>query len=205
MADNLEDLGTYSIFPIEANWVQKPKMDLELARLIIKYVGTSQKLETFTDDVPEGWSLYFTPDEDDHYDLIDFFAARKGRHGGFWLKIPTREFTLKETALSGSTELVVERNFAHLQYQGYERIYIIMNTGDLITREITGTNDDEDNDKLELSLATVTDREITTSNHYFFGRLLLCRFDEDSLIMSYGQNAYPSISVRVVELVKEYP
>jgi len=203
MADSLEDLGGYDLFPIEPNWAVTPKGDLDLAKELINYPGTVSQLIGFTYDVPEVWSFGFSPDKDEEYDLINFFVGKYGRTGAFWMKLPHTEFTLTTTALSGSTELRVERNLAERQYQGYERVWIDMHTGDILTREVNDTTDETT--YLSLSLTTSLDRDITLTNHYKICRLLFCRFDEDALIMNYSQDYYPQITIYVRELVKEYP
>jgi len=203
MADSLEDLGGYSIFPVEPNWLHKPSMNLELARILMKYTGTAAKLSSFTDHVPEAWKLGFTPSKEDEHDLIVFFIARYGKHGGFWIKIPAREFTLYSNSLSGSTEIRVENNGAEQQYQGYERIWIDMHSNDILTRKVLTTT--KEDDYLSLGLSVSLDRDVTPSTHFKICRLLFCRFDEDMLKMSFGQNQYPDITLAVRELVREYP
>jgi hypothetical protein len=203
MADDLEDLGGFEIFPIEPNWVSKPKLDLELGKIIVKYIGTSAQLNTFTDDVPEAWKLGFNPIKSEEYDLIDFFVNRYGRNGGFWLKVPAREFTLYSTALSGSTELRVEKNYAWRNYQDRERIWIDMHTGDIITRKIIDTT--EETDYLALDLNVSLDRDVTLTNHFKICKLLFCRFDEDMLKFDCESNLMSGTQLSVRELVKEYP
>ena len=108
MADDLDSIGAFEIFPLAINWARRPKLDFALARILLKYTGTASALETFTDDVPEqlafGVSVLSQADE---FDLLDFFMNRKGKHGKFWIKRPSREFTLKENALSGSSAILV--------------------------------------------------------------------------------------------------
>lgn len=203
MADSLEDLGGYDIFTIDPNWATRPKVDFELAKHIINFPGTVSQLSGISDDVPEAWTVGFTPNKSDEYDFIDFFVGKYGRNGRFWFKLPHTEFTLITTALSGSTELRVDRNWAERQYQGYERIWIDMHNDEILTREITGVTDETT--YLALALATSLDREVNLTNHYKICRLLLCRFDEDALIMDFGQDHYPHITINVRELVKEYP
>lgn len=202
MADSLEDLEGWDIFPIEPNWATRPDVDFELAKIIIRFMGSSAKMESYTEDVPEAWNFGFTPNKQEEYDLIDFFVGKYGMNGRFWMKIPATEFTLYSTALSGSTELRVENNYAHRIYQGRERIWIDMINNDVVTREVTDTT--EETDYLSLSLGTSLDRQIDATNHFKICRLLLCRFDEDALIMQFDQDHYPSITLRVRELPNEY-
>lgn len=205
MADSLNGMGTFSLFPLEINWVRRPKVDLALARILMKHIGTSIALETFTDDVPERINFGVTVTvKSDEYDLIDFFANRKGQHGKFWIKGMSREFTLKEDALSGSSALLVYRNGAYTQYQGYERIWIGMNDGDVLTRHIQSITDDDLNDRYSLNLATPIDRDIDVDGHFIIARLFLVRFTEDKLFLNFLTDVASEIELTVRELVKEY-
>lgn len=205
MADSLNGMGTFNLFPLELNWAKRPKTDLALARILLKHIGTSVALETFTDDVPERINFGVTVTvKSDEYDLIDFFASRKGQHGKFWIKGPSCEFTLKEDALSGSSALLAYRNGAYTQYQGYERIWIGMNGGDILTRHIQSITDDDLNDRYSLNLATPIDRDIDVNGHFIIARLFLVRFTEDKLFLNFLTDVVSEVELTVRELVKEY-
>lgn len=205
MADSLNGIGAFSLFPLDINWAKRPTVDLALARILLKHIGTSVGLETFTDDVPERITFGVTVTEkSDEYDLIDFFANRKGQYGKFWIKGPSREFTLKEDALSGSVALLVYRNGAYTQYQGYERIWIEMNDGDILTRHIQSITDDDLNDRYSLNLATSIDRDLDVDGHIIIARLFLVRFTEDKLFLNFKTDVVSEIELTVKELVKEY-
>lgn len=205
MADSLNGMGSFDLFPLDINWARQPKVDLELARILMKHIGTSVALETFTDDVPERLNIGVTISEkSDEYNLIDFFANRKGRHGKFWIKGPSREFTLKENALSGSSAILVYRNGAYTQYQGYERIWIGMNNGDILTRHIQTITDDDLNDRYGLNLATPIDRDVDVDGHFIIARLFLVRLTEDKLFLKFETDSVSEVELTVRELVKEY-
>ena len=206
MADSLEDIGSYELFPFDANWATNPSMTMILARNIIKFPGTTVEMESYFDYVPEAWTLSFTLSEySDIYDFQDFFHERRGRWGAFWVRIPIVEFTLQEGILSGASSMFVNRNYANLNYQGDERIWFGMQNGDILTRKVSSLTDDEDNDRISLAVATSIDRNLTVSDPYIIGRLLLARFQEDSLIMDFETDKVVSIQVTFYELVNEYP
>lgn len=205
MADSLEDLGGIDMLNFEPNWAGKAKASLDLARKLLNYAGSSSLMIGFSDDVPEVWQLTYQMTKAEEYSFIDYFTTKMGKLESFWFKAPVSEFTLKSTALSGSTELVCYRNYAHRQLQGYERVYVVMHSGDILTRKLTDGVDDEDNNEISLQLATSTDRDITVANHYMIGKLLLVRFDIDTLMLDYEANAWPKIKITVRELPLEYP
>ena len=205
MTDSLNGMGAFELFPLTINWSRRPKLDLALARILTKHIGTSIDLETFIDDAPERLNFGISiSKKSDEYDLIDFFSNRKGQHGKFWIKNPAREFTLKANALSGSIALLVYRNGAVSQYQGYERIYIVMNDGAILTRHIQSITDDALNDRYSLNLATAIDRDLNVDGHIIISRLLLVRFTEDRLFLNFKTDVVSEIELTVKELVKEY-
>jgi hypothetical protein len=158
-----------------------------------------------TDDVPERLKIGVTvSSKTDEYDLIDFFYNHRGRWAKFWMRSTVREFTLKENALSGSGAIITYVNGAHLQYQGYERIYIVMNNGDVLSRKVGNVTYDDVNEKYTLTLTTNLDRDLETDNHFLIARLLLGRFDEDSLILDYETDGVSEQVFTFQELVKEY-
>ncbi len=201
MADDLNDLGSYSIFPVDVNWAKKLNRNLELARIIHRRAGTANMIDMVSDVVPWIVEVGVTPmTKQEEYDVIDFFSSRKGALGGFWLKVPVQEFELKEDISSGSSVIYCYRNNAHLVYQGHERIWIAMNDGDILTFQVTDTVVDESNDRLDVVLNTVTDRDLTTTNHWLIGRLLFCRFTESRLPCMFNAALYPDIKFNVTEL-----
>jgi len=205
MADSLDGMGSFVMFPLEFNWAVRPSRNLELARILQKFAGSSHGLETFTEDAPERLNIGITPlSKSDEYDLIAFFVARKGRVGKFWAKFPITEFLLKEPALSGSSALLVYRNGAHQQYQGVERIWVGMNDGDILTRHVQSITDDDINDRYSLNLATPLDRDVNVGNHFTLSRLMLVRLDEDKLICNFKSDVFSEIRLRLVELTQEY-
>lgn len=205
MADDYDDVGTFEIFPFTPNWGKRISRDLILGRFIQKYLGTSSALVSYTDNVPEvvkiGITIYTKEDE---YNFIDFYVNHKGKLNKFWLRSPVREFTLKEPAVSGSGAILVHRNGAVSQYQGYERIWILMNDGDILGRKVANVTDDAINDRYSLTLGTPLDRDLTVSNHVLIARLLLGRFNEDSLINDYETDRVSEEVMLFQELVKEY-
>jgi len=205
MADSLLDLGTTSMFPLEPNWVSNPKTNIGMARRVLGYRGTAETLFAVSDDVPVTFEAKFTIfNKTDENTILDFFLARKGRNQRFWIKHPRRHFTLKDNASNGAATLVCNTNDADRQWQGYERIYILMNDGDVLTRKVNSVTYSEANDEVTLTLNNVIDRDITTTNHAIIGRLLLCRFDSDEFAVRWYTTVTSDFNLRFYELVGEY-
>ena len=205
MADDLADLGTTEIFPIEINWADKVTPDIGLVRAIQQYKGTATLMEDYVDIPPEmadfGITLF---DHNEIYTFLDFFNRIKGRAYKFWLKLPWRAFTLKYNILSGSTAIPVYRNQLQQVIENDERIWIGMHSDDIITRKVLSVTDDISGEKHTLNISTPTDRALTTDNHNIIARLLLCRFVSDSLKVSFHSEQVLSIRCKVIETVKEY-
>ena len=205
MADSLEDLGTASMFPMELNWATIPSSTIEYVRRIAEYRGTVQNLEQVLADAPIPFEARFTPfDKEEEYELLDFFNDRRGMNQRFWIKHPRAHFTLKTTATTGSSALTCEPNRAHIQYQGYERIYIAMDDGDVLTRQVTSVVYNAGTDDQTVTINTVLDRDVTTINQNRIGRLLLVRFDSDTLTQRITNDRVCEIALKFYELVSEY-
>ena len=181
MADDLAGLGSYNIFPLDPDWAQNPKSSFDMVRVVQQYQGTAQSLSSRTDYVPikfeAGFSIW---DRDDEYDLIDFFDTVKARVGAFWLKMPKWAFTTDSKITAGATSFPCYENDASKQYQGFERVYMILNNGDVISRAIT-TAVNNGAGRVNLNFDGPLSVDIETTDYYRTGRLLLVRFDNDEL------------------------
>ena len=204
MADDLQELGGISEFPLTPNWVTPVKASYALARRLIGSAGTRQELQSVSEWTPTLLEAMFLVDnKTDEYALLDFFYDRHGQAERFWVEHPGTSFTLLNTAPLGSLELQVERNRADLSWKGNERIYIYTTTGDKITRKVP-TMDDHDGDRLDLNLETATDRELTTDDIQLIGKLMLARFNNDTIVLDYETTNVAQFRLRFYELVEEY-
>jgi hypothetical protein len=140
----------------------------------------------------------------DYNTMMGHFCTAQGRCNRFWVKHPRRHFELKTNASNGSSQLIMYPNNFHLQYQGYERLYIEMDDGDILAREITAATYNSALNQLELSINTAIDRDVTTTNHVIIGRYLLVRFDSDSMRLEAVTDQVCELSLSFTELVREY-
>lgn len=205
MTDDLIDLGTTEMFPIDINWAKQITPDVGLMKAVLQYKGSATRMEDYVSVPPVmagfGITLF---DPEDIYTFLDFFNSIKGRAYKFWLKLPWRFATLKDDISSGSTAIPIYRNQLQNVVENNERFWIGMNSGDIITREIASVTDDAAGNKHTLNINTATDRDITASNHYMIARLLLCRLVSDSIKLELESDQAVSVQCQVIETVKEY-
>jgi len=202
MADSLTSLSPFEVFPLEPNWARSPAPGLIYARHLEVYAGTSAGLDSITDFTPFTVRSGFSLERSENYDLVDFFVNRRGRWGKYWLKSLRSAFTLRVDMPSGSTILSVYDNGAYEAFEGHERIYIEMMDGDLITRHVINVL--EVAEGLSLVLDVQLDRDVTLTNHWIIGRLMLGRFDIDKISFKHKSDAVSEAQLRFIELPTEY-
>lgn len=205
MADSITQTGSIPFFPLEPNWATLPKSAVIMGRSIQVKEGTVDRIDTFTDDAPVKVEMGFTiTSKEDEYSLIDFFNNRKGMYERFWITWPRNQFDLIRNHSSGDTVLECEYNKAELQYQGYERIEIMMNNGDKIIRQVTTVTANDAETQVNLSLDTSIDRDIGTTDYLKIARLLLVRFDTDTFTFRTETDTISELMIPFMELVNEY-
>jgi hypothetical protein len=205
VADDLQEIGSFPVFPLYPNWATDPKTSLSFVRKIIEFRGTSSSLFSFLDDVPITFDAGFTMvNKEEEYNLLDFFNSRLGKNQRFWIQHPKAMFILKQSAGSGSTSLNCYWNAAESNYQGYERFYIMMKNGDIITRHIQSLTYNEITDIMQLDFNVSLGRDVGLEDYWRIGRFILCRFDEDELSITHKTDLVSEANARFYELVKEY-
>jgi hypothetical protein len=206
VADDLQEIGSgVPVFPLYPNWAKEPNTTIGIVRKIVEFRGTAQTLISFLEEVPITFDAGFTmTTKEDEYNFIDFFNARRGKNQKFWVQHPKIAFELKASAGTGATSLNCYWNAAESNYVGFERIYILMKTGDLITRHIQNVTYNEITDVMQIDFATGLDRDLNLDNYWRIGRFLLCRYDEDALNMKHKTDLVSEASVRFYELIREY-
>ena len=206
MANSFSGLGDLELFPFEPSWADPPSMTPVFVRRIISQRGTVQDVESVTGDVPARMTLGFSLlSAEDVLAFSDFFMERKGRLGRFWLMHPACAFTLAASASLNQNLLVCRDNLAARQFQGYERIYLLMNDGDILIRQVTAVESDQDGSLCTLTLDADLDRVVTPDALARIGRVYLVRFDQDDLDFRFiTPGAAGDVHLTFYELVKEY-
>ncbi|MDA3788071.1 MAG: hypothetical protein PF503_06215 [Desulfobacula sp.] len=203
MADDYMDIGNESIFPLSPNWKKSPATSLTMTRRLHSFPGTAQSISELNPETPISFEALFTVfNKVDEYSLLEFIHAHQGRVVRFWVPYQRQLFELYEDSAIGAGAINCVDNGAAGSYQGYERIYILMTNGDMITRWVTSIT--TDGTKLSMVLDTPLDRSLELTNHLQIGRFLLVRFDSDQFELSIKTNNVFEITQRFYELVKEY-
>lgn len=206
MSDNLLDLGTTPVWRLDKtymNWREQPKWNFDLARDMVAFDGTATQLVMLLDEQPQEIEFLATlRNKSEEKQFLADFVTRKGQHERFWFTLPSNRFTLNGSHSQGVTTLVMKRN--DWQYQGYERIYILMSNGDLITRKITNVSVDEQAGIMNLTLSTATDRVIEPTNVLLISFMILCRLAIDVAEIKHISMAISETNVKMLELTGEY-
>jgi hypothetical protein len=205
MADDIRDLGSAPLWRHSPNWARDPSTEIVMLRRVISERGTPHRLVQLEKDVPINFETEFVcTSKAEEKAVLAFFHGCRGRVKQFWIEHPRSLFDLKRSAPNGSSQLACINNNFDKQYCGYERFYMIMNNGDLITRKITGAEYDKNDDELILSFTGDTDRDINLGDYQRMGRLLLVRLDSDDLTIRMETPSICTFSLKFVELVNEY-
>lgn len=203
MADDYKDIGAEPIWPLDLDWKRAPMNLFTVTRYLQSFPGTAQSISELNEETPisfEGlFSIYNKADE---FDLLEFIHDQRGRAIRFWIPYKKQMFELFDSPSLGASAINCINNGATLSYNGYERIYILMNNGDVLTRWVTNVTDD--GEKITLALNTILDRDIPLDGYVEIGRFILGRFDSDKFELQVETNNVFELSQRFYELVKEY-
>lgn len=203
MADDYLDIGAEAVFPLPMNWKRAPINTFTITRYLQSFPGTSQAISELNKETPISFEALFSIyNKADEKTLLEFIHTCRGRIVRFWIPYRKQMFDLYEAVSEGASAITCINNGALLSYHGYERIYILMNNGDILTRWITDITDD--NIKLTLNLNSQIDRVIDLDGYVEIGRFLLVRFDSDKFDFEVDTTNAFEFSQRFFELVKEY-
>jgi len=183
--DSLQGLADNNkILLREPNWIQLPKGDFDLSREVNQYTGTTLNIYKLIDEtISELTYLYTNLDKESEYYFTKFFNDRKGKHKKFWVPYWKNPFKLQSDISSGDKILTINNCYYNRIDFGYERIFFKLKNNTIITRQVTavlqrGLNED-------IILTTAIDRDIKISDIKFFSRLLLVRFNNDSMKLKF--------------------
>ena len=186
------------------NWAENPKRTISMNRDLIKLNESAVTLVNISDYLYHEITYSYTfATRGEVYDFVQWYNQRQGKLQRFWLPIVRNEFELYSPVNQfDSSLIVVSTGFVEV-YQGYERIYLELSNGDLITHKVTGVIDNGDGTET-LQLDALMDRNIALSEVNWFSRIMLVRFNRDSLQMTHSTDGVAEATVTYRELVREY-
>jgi len=203
--DSLLDIGGETEFPFLMDWSTNPINKFQITRNLFEYRGTASKIEQQNPETPINVEAdFYFENKEAEYTFLDFIHGRIGKTKRFWLRHPKQMFRLTEGVSNGSVVMRCEPNNFDLFHVGHERIYIEMNTGDTLTRHVENATYDSVNEELNLEIASAIDRSIDLTNYYIIGRYYLMRFDVDAFRLKIISNTKSQISLRFVEVIRDY-
>ncbi len=180
MADSLLNIGGEPTLLTPFDWGSVPKSEIVITRYLQQFPGTVTLLGELNTYAPISFEvLYVMYTKQTEYTFLEFIHTQLGRNIRFWVPYQKQLFKLYSDAAVGGNTLEMYANNFDLVYQGYERIYIKMVNGDLLTRQISGASSIDDT-VMQIILTDVIDRDITTTNYVEMGRFLLVRFSDDN-------------------------
>ena len=177
-----------------------PKTQFDYSIDVQGFRGTANEVFTYTEDKPEKFDFLFTgTSKAKTKQFVQDFIAKKGRFDCFWFVDIGRYLTVVANITSGALSIDIIDNFYNIQ--GFERLYIELNNGDKITKKITGFV--QGNGTVALNLDTAIDRDILTTDICRITFLHLCRFDVDTITMSFISKDVMEVSLSIIQVIKE--
>jgi len=204
MADSLEDLNGYSILDVSHNWKTDPVLELQSRKWLMSFPSGISYLSRYIEQTQEvmTYNVLLASRQEIYNFLEAFVKTYQGRYAPFWLPAMEKRFIPYAEVENGEGEIDIYKNDYVSTTE--HRLYLRTTAGDVLTRQITALDDaEEDYDTLEL--ATVFDRDIAIAEMSILSLLLFCRFDTDSVELNYLTATMAEGSVKIIELVNEYP
>jgi hypothetical protein len=137
VADNLAGLGGLPVFRVEPQWEDSFETDYQISRDIFRFPGTSEQIISINPERPTIAKLKFLfTSKEKEFEFWTFFNDRCGMLEKFWLLSPSEFFYLSEPITNGVNNITVKLNGFLSFRKGYERIYLLLTNGDLVTFKI---------------------------------------------------------------------
>jgi len=205
MADSILNLTrTQDRLMIKPNWVQPIESTFDFYREIYGYSGTVTNIFNLSKNYSHQVTYTFTNlNSEDEFNLTHFFCLHRGRCRRFWVPLWYNAFKLNIAVSAGDNILTIINNNFYRVDRGYDRIFLLLKNGDLITRSVTlvlkGLNNTEN-----ILLDSPIDRDIGLTDYTFFGKFLLSRFMDDKMDLKYNSDTGSSCQLSIKELPFEY-
>lgn len=183
------------------NWKSSPTYDFESHRQVIEFDNSSASIFSLEDKQPVKLEFDVTVDtKKEEYLLTKFFNDRKGDLERFWFPLTFNIFTLTNAVNIGQEQFEV--NSPNFTYLGHERIFLLLQNGDLITRHVTDFDLISGTPRFTVA---EFDRRIEPEEVILSSMMLLMRFDQPQLDLDFPADMITSNTrVRLIECVQEY-
>ncbi len=206
--------GVTDIFRAFPDWSSDPSQSNETGRQIIQHNLGKSSIRVMTDKIGASFIYGFTNmDKSEEGYVVGFFAyPAVGRRSTFWVPIYDRRFVPQNAfdgyAVRQDTDLLrIDVCGFDGCFRGDERLFILRNDGDLLTRKILSV--DEQLGYEEIKIDTSVDNEVWEEDIYaeeidMAGILAYCRLDQDELEVSHETPFVSSCELTFKELAQEY-
>lgn len=206
MSNDIHDIGSLSYMWLNRpNWAEGMTIDVQASAAITRFGGGVDYLWQENTVAPKRLKFdYSNLTKAAEKELIDFFQARNGQHGCFWTPSWITNFQIIDDLVASDSVIPVRNDSFSKTYSGYERIAIVLASGDIIVREISGATE-IDSTQENLTLVSPVDRIINMVDIDLCCLFLLVRFDMDVLSIKHITDSISETEITVYELVREYP
>jgi hypothetical protein len=204
--DHITGIGDITAFFPDRyiNWVKPVKGNYELSRQIADFPGTIQEVILNSEERPAKFELQLT--FFDNYELteiLSFFSLHKGRWAKFWFLSQMAFFTINGDIVANDSNIRVVDNKFTKTFRGYERIYLKLKDGSLLTYKIASV--EESQGEIILQTETPVNRAIMAQEVEKISFMFLMRFDVDNMTPTHITDNKGNIDTTLIEVVKEYP
>lgn len=206
MADSIESLGSYEVFPFLPNYRETLDDTLLAAITRTEFRGGSSILVPNQDHTPVMVKATYTMNgKEEISSVLDFIEARRARKETFWYYLRTSDFKIKEDISNGTSEITCYYNFYAQSYKTVDRFYFQLNNGDTYVRRVTSVVDDPSTPDTVITITPTIDLDIAMTEITFMSRVLFVRLDLDEYDFNYKSDSVAELSIRLVERPTEYP
>jgi len=206
MANSFGGLGSITdMWLREPNWVKNLNEKGVVSRTLLQFFGTSQILYTENPEVPvEVKMMFMNRTKAQEYEFLSFFSTQQGRLKKYWLPEWKNRFKLTRTANSGESFIYVQNRKHAVAFQAYQRIYLLLHTGEWVTRQIASITEIDATEE-KINLVTTLDRTISAASVSQSGLFLLVRMAVEKIYVEHETINVSIFSIESRELIREYP
>lgn len=196
----IEDQGDLpSFFPMSLDYETAPSSTPKLSRNLVAYNGTGELIYTFVNRDPQNFDVQVAGT--DVSSIIAHFCQALGRLKRFFFVEPSPITFLSKSALSGAALLTCAYTGWSPQNVGYEQIGYYDSTGTFKSFVLDAITAEDSSGNVSLTLASGIEDDLALDTPLY--RVLVVRYDIDTLKLTFPCSGYTRSTLRVFELVQE--